>query len=58
MTSVETSLIPPELLRAVQAAKFCGMGRSCWDRLTAMGKNPLPTRLGSSPVWGRRELQA
>ena len=48
----------PELLNAVQAAAICGMGRSSWDRFTAMGKNPAAIRVGKSPKWSRRELQA
>ena len=64
MTPVETSTAStttpkPELLRSTDSAKMCGnMGRSTWDRLTAMGKTPEPIRLGSTPMWSRRELQA
>lgn len=53
-----SQLTQTELLRATPAASFSGQSRSSWDRLTAMGKNPEPIRLGSTPYWGRRELQA
>ena len=48
----------PELLRASDAARMCAMGRSTWDRLTAASKVPAPIRLGSTPMWNRRELLA
>jgi len=47
--------LPPGLLRR-EAAHFCGVGASTWDRLTAAGRTPAPTRLGGSVGWSRREL--
>lgn len=46
----------PGLLRRVAAARFCGVGASTWDRLTAAGRTPAPIRLGGSVGWSRREL--
>ncbi len=48
--------LPPGLLRRVGAARFCGVGASTWDRLTAAGLTPAPIRLGGSVGWSRREL--
>jgi predicted DNA-binding transcriptional regulator AlpA len=48
--------LPPGLLRRVVAARFCGVGASTWDRLTAAGLTPAPIRLGGSVGWSRREL--
>jgi predicted DNA-binding transcriptional regulator AlpA len=47
---------PPGLLRRKAAARFCGVGASTWDRLTAAGRTPAPIRLGGSVGWSRREL--
>ena len=44
------------LLRRVAAARFCGLGASTWDRLSAAGLTPAPIRLGGSVGWSRREL--
>jgi predicted DNA-binding transcriptional regulator AlpA len=46
----------PGLLRRKSAARFCGVGASTWDRLTAAGLTPAPIRLGGSVGWSRREL--
>ena len=48
--------LPPGLLRREDAARFCSVGASTWDRLTAAGRNPAPIRLGGSVGWSRREL--
>ncbi|MBP3954433.1 hypothetical protein J8F10_03900 [Gemmata sp. G18] len=47
---------PPGLLRRVAAARFCGVGASTWDRLSAAGLTPAPIRLGGSVGWSRRAL--
>lgn len=47
---------PPGLLRREVAARFCGVGASTWDRLTAAGLTPTPIRLGGSVGWSRRGL--
>lgn len=46
----------PGLLRRERAARYCGVGASTWDRLTAAGRTPAPIRLGGSVGWSRREL--
>lgn len=46
----------PGLLRRERAARYCGVGESTWDRLTAAGMTPAPIRLGGSVGWSRREL--
>ncbi|MDY3558624.1 AlpA family phage regulatory protein [Gemmata sp. JC673] len=46
----------PGLLRRERAARYCGVGESTWDRLTAAGRTPAPIRLGGSVGWARREL--
>ena len=48
--------VVPGLLRRTDAARFCGVGASTWDRLTAAGRTPAPIRLGGSIGWSRREL--
>ncbi|MBA4063631.1 MAG: hypothetical protein C0501_07945 [Isosphaera sp.] len=50
--------LPPGLLRREAAARYCGVGPSTWDRLTAAGRTPKPIRLGGSVGWSRRELGA
>lgn len=50
--------LPPGLLRRTQAARFCGVGASTWDRLAAAGLTPAPVKLGGSVGWSRRELTA
>lgn len=50
--------LPPGLLRRVQAARFCAVAESTWDRYTAAGKNPAPVHLGGAVGWSRRELAA
>jgi len=48
---------PPKLmLRRNEAAAACGKGISTWDRLTAMGMTPQPTRLGGTLLWNSDEL--
>ncbi len=48
--------LPPGLLRREAAARFCGVGESTWDRLTAAALTPAPIHLGGSVGWSRREL--
>ncbi|MEZ6140886.1 MAG: hypothetical protein R3B84_09975 [Zavarzinella sp.] len=48
----------PGLLRRLDAAKFCGISPSSWDRLTASGGNPKPIRIRGVLVWNVRELVA
>ena len=48
--------LPPGLLRRDAAARYCGVGCSTWDRLTAAGLTPAPIRLAGSVGWSRREL--
>lgn len=49
---------PPGLLRRVEAAEYCGMSPSEWDRLTSIGHTPEPIRIGGSKMvaWSRHEL--
>jgi predicted DNA-binding transcriptional regulator AlpA len=48
--------VPPGLLRRPDAARYCGVGCSTWDRLAAAGLTPAPVRLAGSVAWSRREL--
>ena len=48
--------LPPGLLRRAAAARYCGVGCSTWDRLSAAGLTPAPIRLAGSVGWSRREL--
>ena len=50
--------ISPALLRRTEAADYCGVGASTWDRLSAAGMTPAPIKLGGSVGWSRRELSA
>jgi predicted DNA-binding transcriptional regulator AlpA len=47
---------PPGLLRRVDAARFCSVGVSTWDRWTAAGWNPAPVKKGGAVLWSRDEL--
>ena len=46
----------PELLRADEAAAFCGVAKRTWWRLVANSRAPEPIRLGGAVRWRRREL--
>ena len=46
----------PEGLRAPDAARFVGIGRSTWLRLAASGRVPPGVRIGRARVWSRSEL--
>jgi predicted DNA-binding transcriptional regulator AlpA len=48
----------PELLRAAEASKLCGIPRSSWDKQTASGLTPMPIRLGKANRWSASELRA
>ncbi len=50
--------ITPRLLGREEAAAFCGIGESTWDRHTAAGLTPAPFKLGGAVVWSRAELAA
>jgi prophage regulatory protein len=44
---------------ATDAARLCGVSRSQWFKLQAMGKVPAPVRLGTrAPRWRVDELKA
>jgi predicted DNA-binding transcriptional regulator AlpA len=47
---------PPGLLRRRDAARFCSVGASTWDRWTAAGLNPAPVKIGGAVAWSRDEL--
>jgi predicted DNA-binding transcriptional regulator AlpA len=47
---------PSGLLRRVEAARFCSVGVSTWDRWTAAGWNPAPAKIGGAVLWCRDEL--
>lgn len=49
---------PPGLLRRDQAARFCAMKESTWDRHAAAGLTPAPIKIGGLVCWSRRELLA
>lgn len=50
--------LAPGLLRRKEAAKFCALSESTWDRMTSAGETPEPIRLGGTVGWNRRELTA
>ena len=50
--------VPPAMLRAPEAADYCGLGASTWHRLSAAGEVPEPRKVGGSVLWDRRELAA
>lgn len=50
--------VPPGLLRRAEAAAYCGLGASTWDRLVAAGLTPPPIKLAGSVLFSRRELAA
>jgi excisionase family DNA binding protein len=45
-------------LRADEAARILGIGRTTFYQLNASGRLPRPRRLGRCTVWDRRELEA
>ena len=58
--TADTSTDTPRklMLRRHGAAAACGKGTSTWDRLTAAGLTPEPTRLGGTLLWNAEELTA
>ena len=46
------------LVDANRAAGLCGLGRTSWLKLNAMGKTPEPIRLGRRVLWRIAELRA
>jgi predicted DNA-binding transcriptional regulator AlpA len=48
--------VAPGLLRRKDAAQYCGVGPSTWDRLVAAGMTPAAIKLGGSVCWSRHEL--
>src|SRR3954465_11385535 len=55
-TAAEATDAPPGLLRRRDAARFCSVGVSTWDRWTAAGLNPAPVKIGGAVAWCRDEL--
>jgi predicted DNA-binding transcriptional regulator AlpA len=51
-------VLPPGLLRREDAAAYCGVEVTTWDRHNAAGKVPEPVRLGGAVCWRRWELRA
>jgi predicted DNA-binding transcriptional regulator AlpA len=49
---------PPIGLRAAEAAKILGIGKTCFYALNSSGRLPRPRRLGRCTVWDRRELES
>lgn len=50
--------IPPALLRRPNAADYCGMPQSTFDRADACGLVPQAIRIGGVKAWSRKELIA
>ncbi|MHC4661721.1 MAG: helix-turn-helix transcriptional regulator [Planctomycetota bacterium] len=46
------------LLDAGNVAKLCGLGKSTWYRLDALGRIPAPIILCRRRLWSRAELEA
>jgi predicted DNA-binding transcriptional regulator AlpA len=46
------------LVRRKQAARLCAVGVATWDRWTAAGLNPRPTKIAGAVLWGAAELAA
>ncbi len=54
---VEGSEIKARGLRAIEAAKYCGLGRSTFLRYVSEGKAPAPRKLSpGAVVWLRDQL--
>ena len=45
------------LLSAIEAARFCGVGRTLWLAMNNSGRIPLPVRLGKRVLWCAQELR-
>ncbi|MBN9520816.1 hypothetical protein J0H58_20235 [bacterium] len=46
------------LVRRKQAARLCAVGVATWDRWTAAGLNPRPTKIAGAVLWAAAELAA
>jgi predicted DNA-binding transcriptional regulator AlpA len=58
-TPAAGTLLPPLLLRAAQAASYCGVSEATWWRWEAAGKMPRGRKIsGGVKVWSRPELDA
>jgi predicted DNA-binding transcriptional regulator AlpA len=52
------SILPPLLLRAAQAAAYCGVSEATWWRWDAAGKIPRGHKVSAGvKVWCRPELE-
>jgi predicted DNA-binding transcriptional regulator AlpA len=58
MPAEPPALPSPELLGRQEAADFCGVSRSAWERYSAAGRIPRPIRLAGRVLWRRTELLA
>ena len=47
---------PRLLVRRKQAARLCSVGLATWDRWTAAGLNPQPTKVAGAVLWSSTEL--
>lgn len=45
------------LVRRDEAAELCSVGLATWDRMTAAGQNPAPTKLSGCVVWSVAQLR-
>jgi predicted DNA-binding transcriptional regulator AlpA len=51
--------LPPLLLRAAQAASYCGVSEATWWRWDSAGKIPRGRKVSAGvKVWSRPELEA
>jgi predicted DNA-binding transcriptional regulator AlpA len=48
----------PALLRARDAARFCGVSPATWWRWDAAGRMPRGVKIGGARLWSRAELLA
>lgn len=51
-----TAPIQPLAVDAAQAARMCGIGRTCWLGLVNAGRAPAGIRLGKRVVWRIADL--
>lgn len=49
--------VRPGLLRNAQAALWCSLSQSSWDRKVREGLTPGPIKLGGCVVFSRRQLE-
>jgi predicted DNA-binding transcriptional regulator AlpA len=57
MTKSEEPVVPPELLKAKEAAVLAGVGTRSWWRFVSSGAAPSPVHIGRCSRWRRQDIK-